>query len=235
MYILRPKENRGKTKTKWLKSRHTFSFAEYLDFNNMGFGDLRVINDDYVAPGYGFDIHKHENMEIISIVLEGELEHKDNMGNGSVIKRGEIQRISAGSGVMHTETNLSGYQEVHFLQIWVLPDVENIKPEYEQKKFDLEKMKNKLCLIVSNNGRDGSLTMHQDIEIFQTIIESEQNVKYKVQKGRKVWIHVAEGSVEIKSELMEGGDGMAIWDEEDYIHINGIDKESNVLMFNLRG
>ena len=152
MYKLRPSDKRGTTKNSWLDSKHTFSFADYYDINNMGFSDLRVINDDIVAPGQGFGLHPHSNMEIISIVLEGALEHKDSIGNVSVIKKGEVQKMSAGTGILHSEYNPSKVNPVHFLQIWIIPDKMNLKPYYEQKTFDLEKYSDELILIASQNG-----------------------------------------------------------------------------------
>lgn len=234
MYKLRPRDERGITKNSWLESYHTFSFGQYFDPHYMGFSDLRVINDDIIAPQKGFDFHRHDNMEIMSIVLSGELEHKDNMGNTSVIRPGEIQRMCAGTGVVHSEYNPSTYAPVHFLQIWVLPDKTNYSPEYEQKQFDSEKMLNKLYLIISPDGRDDSMKMHQDIEIYQTLLEYDRHINYVNDEKRKLWIQVALGAVEVNSNLLQEGDGFAFSGEISELDIIGVDEQSNILLFNLR-
>lgn len=234
MYILRPANERGHTDTGWLDSWHTFSFGEYYDPRYMGFSDLRVINDDTVDPGNGFGTHPHDNMEIISIVLDGELEHKDSMGNGTVIKKGEIQEMSAGSGITHSEFNPSPDKPVHFLQIWIIPNIQDLKPSYQQKKFDKRVLTNQLQLVVSPDGRNDSIIISQDAELYQTLLEEDKTTGFDVYKNRKVWIQVAEGAVTVNDHPLVAGDGLAIIDETAQITLRGIDKLSNVLVFNLR-
>lgn len=234
MYILRPANRRGHTQTDWLDSWHTFSFGQYFDPDYMGFGDLRVINDDTVAPGQGFGTHPHDNMEIISVILNGELEHKDSMGNGSVIKAGDIQKMSAGSGVSHSEFNPSPSKPVHFLQIWILPDMQDTKPSYVQKSFNPKVLTNQLTLIVSPDGRNDSIIIQQDAEIYQTFLEADKTTGFDVTANRKVWIQVAEGSITVNGQPLVAGDGIAIADENANIMLRGIDKLSNILVFNLK-
>lgn len=234
MYLLRPANQRGHTQIGWLDSWHTFSFGQYYDPDYMGFSDLRVINDDIVAPGKGFGTHDHSNMEIVSVVLSGELEHKDSLGTGSIIKPGEIQKMTAGSGIHHSEFNPSASEPVHFLQIWIMPDMQGLKPSYEQKKFDKKVLTNQLTLIVSPDARDGSIQIHQDAEIYQTLLEADKRVSFNVDKKRKVWIQIAQGSVTVNGHPMVAGDGLAIADENAVIEIRGVDELSNLLVFNLR-
>lgn len=233
MLKLRPANERGHTLIGWLDSYHTFSFGDYYDPKHMGFSDLRVINDDVVAPDMGFGTHPHANMEIISIVLSGELEHKDSMGNGSVIKVGEVQKMSAGTGVYHSEFNPSSKEPVHFLQIWIMPNVQNIKPSYEQKSFKKEDMTNELCYIATPDGRHGSFILQQDAELFQCLLDENKTVVYKADPKRKYWIHVATGSLKLNGQVMVAGDGMGIEDENTELEFTGIDKQSNFLLFNL--
>lgn len=234
MYILRPANERGHTEIDWLDSWHTFSFGQYYDPRYMGFGDLRVINDDIVAPAKGFGTHPHDNMEIISIVLEGELEHKDSMGNGTVIKKGEIQKMTAGSGITHSEFNPSSTEPVHFLQIWIIPNVQDLKPSYQQKKFDKQVLTNQLQLVVSPDGRNDSMIISQDAELYQTLLEEDKTTGFDVDKNRKVWIQVAEGAITVNNHPLVAGDGLAIVDETAQITLRGIDKLSDILVFNLR-
>ena len=234
MYQLRPANKRGRTKTGWLDSYHSFSFGDYCDPAFMGFSDLRVINDDIVAPGMGFGMHPHADMEIISIILSGELKHQDSLGNGGVIRRGEIQKMTAGSGIMHSEYNPSPTQTVRFLQIWILPNIQNLRQSYEQKKFDKAAMTNRLCCIASPDGRDDSFLLHQDAELFQCLPEAKAEVICKLDENRKYWIQVAEGSIEANGNIMVAGDGMAISGETDTLEIRGTDNLSNFLLFNLR-
>lgn len=234
MYKLRAREERGKTTTNWLDSYHTFSFAQYFDPFNMGFSDLRVINDDIVSPDGGFSLHPHSNMEIISVVLDGTLEHKDSTGEEQILKQGEVQVMTAGSGVIHSEFNPSSEKSVHFLQIWILPNKKNLEPRYDQKAFPKEKMLNELCLIVSPEGRDSSLMINQDALIYQSILETDKTIIYEMPKNRKFWIQVAKGAVEVNSNILEAGDGMSIVNEEGMLEIDGVDFESNFLLFNLR-
>ncbi len=234
MYKLRLREDRGKTITKWLKSAHTFSFAQYFDPFNMGFSDLRVINDDIVAPDGGFGLHPHANMEIISVVLQGQLEHKDSTGEEKILNAGDIQVMTAGSGVMHSEFNPSSENIVHFLQIWILPCKKNLNPSYEQKHFSKESMLNKLCLIVSDDARHGSLKINQDALIYQSVIEADKTIIYDMPENRKFWIQVAKGAIEVNSNILEAGDGISIVKESGLLEIEGVDMESNFLLFDLR-
>lgn len=233
MYNLRPANQRGHTLIDWLDSWHTFSFGEYYDPRFMGFSVLRVINDDVVAPAKGFGTHPHDNMEIISLVLSGELEHQDSMGNGTVIKAGEIQKMTAGSGITHSEFNPSSKKPVHFLQIWILPNVQDLKPSYQQKEFPPQVLTNQLKLIVSADGRDESIIISQDAEIWQTLLEADKTVSFNVTDKRKVWIQIAEGAVMVNGQPMVAGDGLAISDENAIVDLRGIDKKSNLLIFNL--
>ncbi len=234
MYTLRAAGERGRTELDWLESRHTFSFAEYYDPEIMGFGDLRVINDDVVAPGTGFGTHPHRDMEIISIVLSGALEHKDSIGSGSVIRPGEVQVMTAGSGIMHSEFNPSQTEPVHFLQIWVLTNRKDLEPAYEQKAFGSEAMKNTMCLIVSGTGEEGSLKINQDIRLYQTILEKDRKVSYKIIKDRKYWIQVASGKITVNDQILNRGDGLAILDEENRLELTGLEDGSNIIFFDLR-
>lgn len=234
MYKLRPKDARGATLSEWLNSRHTFSFGEYYDPNNMGFSDLRVINDDIVAPKKGFGLHPHNNMEILSIVLDGALEHKDSMRNVSIINKGEIQKMSAGSGVYHSEFNPSKTNHVHFLQIWILPDKKNIKPAYEQKFFNLEKSPNELILIASKTGIKNSIKINQDVKIYQCLLDLAKTVEFRVHSERKYWIQIAEGAVTINTIRFEAGDGIAITEENNLLQIQSEERKSNFLIFDLR-
>lgn len=233
MYQLRAANERGHTQIDWLNSFHTFSFGQYYDPNFMGFSVLRVINDDIVAPDGGFRTHPHDNMEIISIVLSGSLEHKDSLGTGSVIKPGDIQKMTAGSGIMHSEYNPSSEEPVHFLQIWILPDEVNLEPSYQQKHFAKQDQLNKLCLVVSPAGEDNSLTIHQDMKLYQCLIEEEKTVSFKIDSGRRYWIQVAAGSLTINDNILVAGDGVAIVDEENTLDFRGVDPLSNFILFDL--
>ncbi|MGK3959630.1 pirin family protein [Sorangium sp. So ce118] len=207
---IRRSSERGYADHGWLRSFHTFSFADYQDPDHMGFRALRVINDDYVAPGRGFGTHGHQNMEIVTYVLEGELEHKDSMGNGSTIRPGEVQRMSAGTGVYHSEINASKSSVTHLLQIWILPDRRGYTPSYEQKAFSEEERRGKLRLVASQDGRDGSVTVHQDVSLFVGLLGHGQEARYELAQGRNAWVHVARGSVELNGTLLEAGDAAAI-------------------------
>ena len=234
MFKLRAREERGKTLTDWLDSSHSFSFAQYFDPFNMGFSDLRVINDDIVAPDGGFKLHPHANMEIISIILSGELEHKDSMGVSQILHPEHVQVMSAGSGIMHSEFNPSSVNFLHFLQIWILPHKKNFDPSYSSKEFSKDKMHNRLCLIVSGSGERGSLKIHQDAEVYQCIIDADKTVLYDLPENRKQWIQVAKGAIEVNSNILEAGDGMSIVNEHGELEITGVDDESNFVLFNLR-
>ncbi|MGN1080111.1 MAG: pirin family protein [Alphaproteobacteria bacterium] len=233
MLEIRAKNDRGKTKLSWLDSRHTFSFADYYDPGHMGFSELRVINDDIVAPREGFGAHRHDNMEIVTVVLSGQMEHKDNLGNAYTISPFEIQRMSAGTGIIHSEMNPSLSKAAHFLQIWILPDQLNLIPEYEKKEFNLLDMLNTLRLIVSPKGKNNSLRIHQDVNIFQCILEADQVVHYQMRPSRQLWLQIAQGGLEANSLYLKAGDGLAITEEAGILKLKGLEAQSNFLIFDL--
>lgn len=228
MLTLRRAADRGHANDGWLDTYHTFSFADYHDPRHMGFRSLRVINDDTVAPGRGFGTHGHRDMEIISYVLEGALEHKDSMGTGSVIRPGDVQRMSAGTGVLHSELNGSKSEPVHFLQIWILPRSQGIQPSYEQKTFSAEEKRNRLRLIASPDGAEGSVTIHADAKVYATLLDGGR-VEHVIAPGRGAWIHVARGSVTVNGDKLGAGDG-ASTDTDPKIVIEGA---GEVLVFDL--
>jgi hypothetical protein len=213
MIVVRPSEERGKADHGWLDSRHTFSFAEYHDPRHMGFGALRVINEDRVAPGAGFGRHPHRDMEIISYVLDGALEHKDSLGNGTVIRPGELQRMTAGTGVRHSEFNASPTEAVHLLQIWIIPDRVGLPPGYEQKAFPAAERRGRLRLIASPAGEDGSVLVHQDARLHVATLSSGESVAHELGRGRGAWLQVAHGIVALNGTEMREGDGAAVEDE----------------------
>jgi len=232
MLVTRSSEDRGYSDLGWLKSRHTFSFSGYNDPLHMGFESLRVINDDYVMAGAGFDTHSHKNMEIISYVLDGTLAHKDIMGNGSIIKPGDIQRMSAGIGITHSEYNHSKSDYVHFLQIWFLPKKMDITPSYEQKMFNRDEKVGKLKLVTSSTGRDGSVSINQEVDIYAGILEdSSQSFTHTLKGNRKAWIHIARGSVSINGQDVKSGDGISCKDKIDLEFTDG--KGVEVILFDM--
>lgn len=204
---------RGSADHGWLQSNHSFSFGHYYNPNEMGFGPLLVINEDRVQPAQGFGTHSHDNMEIISYVLSGALEHKDSMGNGSVIRYGDVQRMSAGSGVQHSEFNHSSTERVHFLQIWITPDVTGIEPGYEEKHFDAASKTGNLRLIASPDGSNGSVLIHQDAKIFASILNADDYVKYDLASGRTAYVHLIRGQAEINGIRLNTGDALKISEE----------------------
>jgi redox-sensitive bicupin YhaK (pirin superfamily) len=213
MMTLSPAAARGRTRIDWLDSRHTFSFGEWYDPAHMGFRALRVINDDRVAPGGGFPTHGHADMEIVSYVLEGGLAHKDSLGTGSVIRPGDVQRMSAGTGVRHSEFNESRTEPVHFLQIWILPDRRGHAPGYEQKTFPESERRGRLRLVASPDGRDGSVSLHQDVALWAGVLDEGQRAEVPLAAGRHAWVHVARGAVTINGKRLGEGDGAALSDE----------------------
>lgn len=232
MITLRPAAERGRSALGWLDSRHTFSFADYDDPRHQGFGALRVINDDRVAPGAGFGTHGHRDMEIVSYVLAGALEHRDSMGNGSIIRPGEVQRMTAGTGVLHSERNPSRTEPVHFLQIWILPERSGLTPGYEQRAFDLDAARGRLVLVASRDGREGSLTIHQDASIYAARLGSGERASLPLTPGRKAWVHVARGEVTLNDSAALGeGDGAALRDEREVV-LEGR-SQAEVLVFDL--
>jgi len=213
MLTLSPAAARGRTRIDWLDSRHTFSFGEWYDPAHMGFRALRVINDDRVAPGGGFPTHGHADMEIVSYVLEGALAHKDSIGTGSVIRPGDVQRMSAGTGVRHSEFNESRTEPVHFLQIWILPDRRGHAPGYEQKTFPEAERRGRLRLVASNDGREGSVSLHQDVALWAGVLDEGQTAELPLADGRHAWVHVARGAVSVNGKRLGEGDGAALSDE----------------------
>jgi redox-sensitive bicupin YhaK (pirin superfamily) len=229
--IIRRANERGHADHGWLNSFHTFSFADYYDPKYMGFRSLRVINEDRVEPSKGFGTHGHKDMEIISYVLEGTLEHKDSMGTNGVIKPGDVQRMSAGTGVRHSEFNGSKDELVHFLQIWIVPDKANHAPGYEQKNFADPEKRGRLRLVASPDGRDGSVTIHQDAKLYAGLFDGSESASFDLAPGRHAWIHVAKGSVNVNGEVLKAGDAAAI-DAGGAIAISGGEK-AEVLLFDL--
>lgn len=208
--ILRRHDERGLADHGWLRSFHTFSFADYQDPRHMGFHALRVINDDRVQPGRGFGRHPHRDMEIVSYVLEGALEHKDSMGNSSVIRPGDVQRMSAGTGVLHSEFNPSPTEAVHFLQIWIHPSRRGLPPSYEQKRFAPEEKRGRLRLVASSDGREGSVRIHQDAALHAALLDGDEQVEHRLAPGRVAWVHVATGEVELNGTRLVEGDAAAL-------------------------
>ncbi|MGZ8164674.1 MAG: pirin family protein [Methylobacter sp.] len=231
MIAITRSNERGTSNLGWLKSRHTFSFGQYFNPNRMGFESLRVINDDRVAPGTGFGTHPHNNMEIISYVLEGALEHKDSMGNGSIIKPGEVQRLSAGTGISHSEFNHSKNSEVHFLQIWFVPDTVNTEPAYAQQAFDELEKRGRFRLVASKQGRDGSITLHQDVDMSVALIDKGEEIAYAIAPDRTAWVHIARGQVSMNDTDLKAGDGAAINGESLLKFRNAQDAE--VILFDM--
>ena len=205
-------DDRGAADHGWLKAKHTFSFAEYHDPERMGFARLRVINEDRIEPGQGFGTHPHKDMEIVTYIIDGALEHKDSMGNGSVIRPGDVQRMSAGTGVFHSEFNPSPDERVHLLQIWILPGEKSLPPGYEQQHFSREDKLNRWRLLGSNDGRDGSVTIHQDVSLYATYLESGQKLDYAFAKGQRGFLQVVSGGATVNGELLAAGDGATLED-----------------------
>ncbi len=232
MITVRPAAERGTADLGWLDSRHTFSFGDYYDPKQMGFGPLRVINEDRVRPGAGFDTHGHKDMEIISYVLEGALEHKDSIGTGSVIRPGDVQIMSAGTGIRHSEFNHSKTEPVHFLQIWVLPDRRGLAPRYDQKTFAESEKRGQLRLVGSPDGRDGSILIHQDVEIYDALLGMSDTVRRPLPAGRKSWVQVVRGAVDVNGKAAGAGDGIAI-EGEAALTITSRADGSEILVFDL--
>jgi redox-sensitive bicupin YhaK (pirin superfamily) len=231
MITIRHASERGQSRYSWLESYHTFSFASYHDPRHMGFRDLRVINEDCVQPGGGFGTHSHRNMEIVSWVLSGVLEHKDSLDNGSLIRPGDVQRMTAGTGVTHSEYNHSCAEVVRFLQIWILPEQEGLKPSYEQKNFPEADRLNTLRLIASRNGVDGSVTVHQDASLYSSILDAGRSISHKPEPDRYLWLQLTRGAVTILGESLAQGDGAAISGEE-IVKIRA-DQQAELLLFDL--
>ena len=228
---IRRSEERGHAQHGWLDSYHSFSFADYYDPAHMGFGALRVINEDRVQPGQGFGTHGHRDMEIISYVLEGGLAHKDSMGNGSVIRPGDVQRMSAGTGVRHSEYNASDRDPVHFLQIWIEPRERNIAPSYEEKRFEDDSKRGRLRLIASPDGAEGSVTIHQDAKLYAALVDGKESIEFAQRAGRRTYVHVIRGEASVGGQPLRAGDALKI-DGEGRVRIeNG--RNAEVLLFDL--
>jgi redox-sensitive bicupin YhaK (pirin superfamily) len=230
MITVRKSEERGCADHGWLKSCHSFSFASYFDRQHMKFRALRVLNEDWIKGGEGFGTHPHENMEIVTYIIDGELEHKDSMGNGSVIRAGELQRMTAGAGVTHSEFNPSD-KVAHLLQIWIYPERAGLEPGYEQRDFSDQKKPNQLTLLASQTGRDGSLMVRQDIELYGGLLDQGQMLQYTIDPDRHAWIQMIGGAIDINGILLHTGDGAAI-DEEKLLDITA-NQSSEFLLFDL--
>jgi len=232
MIAVRPTEARGTANLGWLDSKHTFSFGRYYDPEQMGFSNLRVINEDRVQPGQGFATHSHRDMEIISYVLEGALEHKDSIGNGSVIRPGDVQRMSAGTGIAHSEFNASDTEPVHLLQIWIIPDQVGIEPSYEQKHFPLSQKQGNLKLVASPDGRENSVKIHQDAYLYVAILNEGNPVTHFTNDNRSIWIQIARGSVEVNGQILQAGDGAGITQQTD-LELIATSDNTEILLFDL--
>jgi len=205
-------ETRGSADYGWLKAKHTFSFAEYFDPARVSFGSLRVINEDRIAPGKGFGTHPHRDMEIVTYVIDGAIEHKDSMGNGTIITAGEVQRVTAGTGVAHSEFNPSNDSELHLLQIWILPEKNGLQPGYEQIHVPRADKLNRLRLIGARDGREGSVTIHQDVDLYGSVLETGSSVKHRVQTGHRIFVQVVGGGIDVNGQPLAAGDGAKIED-----------------------
>ena len=231
MISIRKAKERGHFDHGWLNTYHTFSFDQYYDPRYMGFRQLRVINEDFVAAGRGFPTHGHRDMEIITYILEGALQHEDSMGNGSIIRPGDVQRMTAGTGVRHSEKNPSASESVHLLQIWILPETVGLEPGYEQKAFAEDERRGQLRLIASNDGRDGSVTVHQDVSLFASILGTGESVKYDMDQTRYGWIQVARGAVNVNDQRAGQGDGAVVMGESS-LEI-AAEESAEILLFDL--
>ena len=231
MIRVRKAHERGHAQHDWLESHHTFSFGAYRDPDQLGFRSLRVINEDRVQPGKGFDTHSHRDMEIISYVLAGALEHKDSMNNGSVIRPGDVQLMRAGTGVTHSEYNRSDEDLLHFLQIWILPDEEGLEPAYDQRHFPLEERRNAFRLVASRDGRQSSVRIHQDAELYAGVLEKGRSLAYSLAPERHAWVQIVRGQVRLNDNILEEGDGAAVTGEP--ILNVAANREAEILLFDL--
>lgn len=234
MIVLRKADERGHFNHGWLDTYHTFSFSQYYDPRFMGYSSLRVINEDRVVGGEGFGTHPHRDMEIVTYVLSGALEHKDSMGNGSVIRPGDVQRMSAGTGITHSEFNHSPDELVHFLQIWLLPEQKGLTPGYEQKTYTPEEKSHKLRLIASRSGDEGSVTVHQDAKIFASILANGETVSYTANPERHLWVQVVRGTLEVGGKMLNAGDGAGLGSETALTFKNPGSPETEFLFFDLQ-
>lgn len=231
MVQLHPAGERGATRIGWLDSRHSFSFGDYHDPKHMGFGALRVINDDRVVPGAGFGTHPHRDMEIITYVLEGALEHRDSLGTGSVIRAGDLQKMSAGTGILHSEFNASQTEPVHFLQIWIVPEHRNLQPGYQQYSFDAKDRDGRLQLVMSNEAHEGVIRVYQDLQLYLANLREGQTVTHALADQRRAWVHVARGEITVNGTQLTAGDGVAVEHERSIQFTSK--SEGELLLFDL--
>lgn len=231
MITVRPSEERGHFRVDWLDTRHTFSFDTYRDPRHMHFRALRVINEDHVAPGHGFPMHHHEDMEVVTLVLRGKLRHEDDLGHSAVVGPWEVQRFSAGTGIRHSEYNPSESEEVHLLQIWIFPETKGLPPGYEQKRFDPRRFEGKLGLLASRDGREDSVTVHQDVSLYRTELGEGEEVLHRLAEGRHAWVQVISGEVEVLGKRLRAGDGAAISAEEE-VRVRA-DRAGSFILFDL--
>ena len=232
MITIRPSNERGSANFGWLQTQHTFSFGSYYDPNYMGFSKLRVINEDKIDPSEGFATHSHRDMEIITYIIKGELEHKDSIGNGSIIRPGDVQRMSAGSGISHSEYNASAKEKVHLLQIWISPNIKDLTPSYEQKYFSPEEKQGKLKLVASKDGRENSVIIHQDVSLYVASLNENETLDHSISFKRNLWLQVVKGEININNKNLSSGDGAAIILEEN-INIKAICDNTEFLLFDL--
>jgi redox-sensitive bicupin YhaK (pirin superfamily) len=225
-------ESRGSADHGWLRAKHTFSFAEYQNPERVHFGKVRVINEDRIAPGKGFDTHPHKDMEIVTYIIDGAIEHKDSMGNGTVISAGEVQRMSAGTGVLHSEFNHSQDKELHLLQIWIYPETNGLEPGYEQTRFPREEKLNRLRLVGSRDGRDGSVTIHQDVDLYASVLEENGDVSLELRDDRKVFVQLVKGNITVNGQGLSAGDGAQLQDER-LLQIRAL-SEAEFLVFDMQ-
>ena len=233
MITVRKSDERGHANFGWLDSRHSFSFGEYHDPRHMGFSDLRVINEDHIAGGGGFGTHPHRDMEIVTYVLAGALEHKDSTGTSAVMRPGDVQRMTAGTGIRHSEYNASRLEPVHLLQIWLLPEANGLQPGYEQTSFTTEEKRGRLRLVASRDGRNGSVTINQDADLYATILTGGDTVQHRLRPGRQAWLQVIRGDVAVNGLRLTAGDAAAVSDEPD-LELSVADGEAELLLFDLR-
>ena len=231
MITIRPADARGATRLGWLDSRHTFSFGDYFDPSQESFRSLRVLNDDQIAPGGGFGMHPHRDFEIITYVVSGAVEHRDSLGTGSVVRPGEVQRMSAGTGIRHSEFNPSDSEPLHLLQIWLMPERRGLTPSYEQKAFAAEERQGRWRLLAARDGLDGAVTIHQDVSLYGTLLEPGQAIEHKLKPGRHAWMQVARGAITLNDKPLVAGDGAAI-SNESVLSVRA-EKPSELLLFDL--
>lgn len=233
MLTIRPSQERGNVNFDWLDTKHTFSFGSYYDPQYRGFGNLLVINEDKISPSKGFGTHGHRDMEIITYVIEGELEHQDSIGNIATIPEGEVQRMTAGTGIQHSEYNHSGEQLVHLLQIWIVPETENLPPSYEQMSFSRSDKQGRLCLLASSSGRDNSLKIHQQVDLFASILHLDQEIQHQLTDTDYGWIQMVKGKLQVNGQVIETGDGLAI-QKENLLELKSLQADTEFLLFHFR-